>query len=90
MAGHHRRGNNGEIPERDHQDFEMDDSRRQLQQLQGFTRMKGEVPDIIIQNLKLLAMMKRRIHFTVPLVISLVGALHPILVILETYNEVMI
>ena len=35
-------------------------------------------------------MMKRRIHFTILLVITLVGALHPILLILETYNKVMI
>ena len=34
MSGHHRRENNGEIPKRDHQDFEMDDLWRQLQQLQ--------------------------------------------------------
>ena len=31
MVGHHQHGNNGEMPERDHQDFEMDDLRRQLQ-----------------------------------------------------------
>ena len=53
-------------------------------------RMKGEVLDIIIQNLKLLATMKRGIHFTVPLVITLVGALYPVLVISKTYNKVMI
>ena len=34
MAGHHQHGNNVKIPEKDHQDFETDDLRRQLQQLQ--------------------------------------------------------
>ena len=60
------------------------------QSVWSFTRMKGEVPNIIIQNLKLLATMKRRIHFTVPLVIPPIGALHAILVISKTYNEIMI
>lgn len=53
-------------------------------------RIMDVVLCIIIQNLKLLVTMKRRIHFTVLIVILLVGALHPILVMSETYNEVMI
>ena len=52
--------------------------------------IKDVVLGIIIQNLKLLVMMKRRIQFTVLIVILLVGALHPILIMSKTYNEVMI
>ena len=47
MAGHHRHGNNGEIPQRDHRDFEMDDLRRKLQQLQEcleFYENEGQGP----------------------------------------------
>ena len=93
MVGHHQHGNNVEIYERYHQDFEIDVLKRQLQQLQEhleFYENQGKVLDIPIQNLKLLAMMKRRIHFTMLIVIQPVKALHLILVISKTYNEVMI
>jgi len=50
-------------------------------------RIKDKVLDIIIQNLKLLAMMKRRIHFTMLIFIPPVGALHLILIISKTYNK---
>ena len=93
MVGHHQHGNNVEIYERYHQDFEIDVLKRQLQQLQEhleFYENQGKVLDIPIQNLKLLAMMKRRIHFTMLTVIQPVRALHLILVISKTYNEVMI
>ena len=93
MVGHHQHGNNVEIYERYHQDFEIDVLKRQLQQLQEhleFYENQGKVLDIPIQNLKLLAMMKRRIHFTMLIVIQPVRALHLILVISKTYNEVMI
>ena len=47
MARHHRHGNNIEIPEKVHQDFEIDDLRRQLQQLQKrlqFYKNEGQGP----------------------------------------------
>ena len=47
MAGHHQHGNNVKIPEKDHQDFETDDLRRQLQQLQErleFYENEGQGP----------------------------------------------
>ena len=55
----------------------------------SFTRIKDKVLDIIIQNLKQLAMMKRRTHLIVLIVIPPMRALHPIPVISENYNKVM-
>ena len=55
----------------------------------SFTRIKDKVLDIIIQNLKQLAMMKRRTHLIVLIVIPPTRALHPIPVISENYTKVM-